>query len=368
MKDLLAEKLLARVLGWNSEDIARERPILQAMASLKYDEYQQFSPGMRFVESLALWLSQFRTTEERRTAYNWFRRRLIFCSSAEMTHLVTLVYPDHVRPHLIRKSAVAAGCREYQISKIVDSTEFQLRRRQTLFLGLSDGARIDVFRRSNPELSHEQVRPSHEIAPDRADKLAEDLRNDLSKVLGRPATEQDGRFRTLVLLDDFSASGISYVTRKDSGSYVGKIGSFFHSITKPGSAVARLVDPAETEILVVLYMATEKAIDHLRPLLDEMWGSVGIHCSLDPVYPLPEHSVIRKGDDPALDVLVQAYYDPAVETEHTARGGTDDVRYGFAGCGLPVILHHNTPNNSLSLLWAETDKVRALFPRVSRHK
>jgi len=47
------------------EDIGQERPFLQDMASFKCDNYQQYSPGMRFVESLALWLDQFRTREER---------------------------------------------------------------------------------------------------------------------------------------------------------------------------------------------------------------------------------------------------------------------------------------------------------------
>ena len=58
MRDALAERLLANVMAWSPTDVARERPILQALALLKYDEYQQFSPGMRFVESLALWLAQ----------------------------------------------------------------------------------------------------------------------------------------------------------------------------------------------------------------------------------------------------------------------------------------------------------------------
>jgi hypothetical protein len=61
MKEALAERLLATVMNWTPEDVANERPLLQAMAALKYDEYQQFAPGIRFVESLALWLRQFKT-------------------------------------------------------------------------------------------------------------------------------------------------------------------------------------------------------------------------------------------------------------------------------------------------------------------
>ncbi len=82
MRDALAERLLAEVMGWTPEDVARERPSLQAMAAYKYDEYQQFYPGMRFVESLALWLRQFTAGEERRIAYDFIRKRLVFCSSA----------------------------------------------------------------------------------------------------------------------------------------------------------------------------------------------------------------------------------------------------------------------------------------------
>ena len=68
MKDRLAEELLGKVMNWSPGEVASNLPPLQAIADYKYDEYQQFSPGMRFIESLALWLSQFATAEERITA------------------------------------------------------------------------------------------------------------------------------------------------------------------------------------------------------------------------------------------------------------------------------------------------------------
>jgi hypothetical protein len=52
MRDSLAEKLLVRVMGWDRNKVKAELPLVQVLASYKYDEYQQFSPGMRFVESL----------------------------------------------------------------------------------------------------------------------------------------------------------------------------------------------------------------------------------------------------------------------------------------------------------------------------
>jgi hypothetical protein len=69
--------------------------------------------------------------------------------------------------------------------------------------------------------------------------------------------------------------------------------------------------------------------------------------------------------------LSQKYFDPVLRDEHKAKGG--DPALGFGGCALPVVLHHNTPNNSVGLLWADTSerddgaKRRALFPRRERH-
>ena len=158
MREALAERLLATIMNWTPEDVANERPLLQAMAALKYDEYQQFAPGMRFVESLALWLRQFKTEAERRTAYNFVKKRLVFFSAAEIAHLVSIAYPDHIRPLLISRAAVSTGISERYVARIANGKDYKILRRQCLFLGLSDGARIDTFRRAtNAELSHEQI-------------------------------------------------------------------------------------------------------------------------------------------------------------------------------------------------------------------
>ena len=55
------------------------------------------------------------------------------------------------------------------------------------------------------------------------------------------------------------------------------------------------------------------------------------------------------------------------------------MKLGYGGCALPLILDHNTPNNSMPLLWAETvgspkvdgmaavPAMRPLFRRRQRH-
>jgi hypothetical protein len=352
-------------MEWSQEDVARERPILQAMAAYKYDEYQQFSPGMRFVESLALWLSQFKTVTERNLAYDFVKTRLVFRSTAEMNHLVRMAYPDQIRPTLIRKAAAEAGLGGWQVTKVARSQEFIALQRSCLFLGLSDGARIDVFRRYNGrDLSHEQVYPTYEISGGRAEVLIAKLRAALTQLSVPNAGT--AKFTTVVLIDDFSASGVSYL-RKEGDGYAGKIGKFFSYVSNPKNEISELIDIREAEFCILLYMATEQARSHLATHLKEMGAAIGVKCSIRIVEPLGEEIKLAAGQGEAMEPLIDGYYDNSIEDEHSEKGGAG-LKYGFAKCGLPLILSHNTPNNSLALLWAKTDAVRALFPRVTRHK
>lgn len=367
MKDALAERLLAEVMKWGPEDIARERPLLQALAAYKFDEYQQFSPGMRFVESFALWLSQFDTSEEKQVAYRLVTEKLVFVSTAEMNHLVTIAYHDHIRPILLKSVAKDNGLSQKHIARVATSQDFRVRQRQCLFLGLSDGSRIDTFRRVNRDsLTHEQVWQTYEISNQRADVLLTKLRADLGRLIGPDVRAEELKFRTLVLLDDFSASGISYLRREPDSSYDGKIAKFYHSLRDTETTVSKLVNLERLRIFIVLYIATEQARRHLQELAQEMLASLNVEFEIIVVYPLREGLRISPGQSLELDLLLGKYYDDAIETESTRKGGMD-LRYGFAGCGLPVILSHNTPNNSLGLLWMRTTIVRPLFPRISRH-
>lgn len=358
MKDVLAEKLLAQVLGWLPEDVARERPLLQAMATFKYDEYEQYSPGMRFVESLALWLSQFEV-EDRRIAYDFIRKRLVFCSAREMNHLVETAYPDFIRPILLNNVAADSTLNRYHVGKVASSEAFKRSQRQTLFLGLSDGARIDAYRRANRELNHEQIWQTHELAPKRVDELLEKLKVHVGAE----------SFRTIVLLDDFSASGSSYFTLKEDGSSSGKIAKFLRSVTNAEDPLQKLLHADGVDLIILIYIATEKAIEHLTTSLSKVTYHGINNIRVETVQRIPQAiSIIRNNQD-AFGPLIEKYYDHEVHDIHMKRGGTEDARFGYADCGLPVVLHHNSPNNSLALLWSYEDReIRGLFPRVQRHR
>ena len=370
MRDRLAEQLLARVLKWTNEDAARERPVIQALATYKYDEYQQFSAARRFIESLALWLHQFSTVEERHTAYEFIKTRLIFCSSAEMYHLVEMAYSDHIRPILIER-CVAGGADRYRPSVVAERTDFKVRQRQCLFLGLSDGARIDTFRRANtPTLNHEQIWQTHELSNERVTKLLGKLDEHLVQIVGRQTRPDERQFRTLVLLDDFSASGTSYYALPATEPPGGKVAHFFKNICCGGPA-SKLVNMADLEVFILLYMATEQALAHLRVAAKETWGKRNIPCIVDTVQVLSNDVRIQRGGSEPINHLIDnpQYYDQTIYDSHMQKGETPDARYGYGDCGLPLVLHHNTPNNSVALLMSYEDKTfRGLFPRIQRHK
>jgi hypothetical protein len=368
MKDALAEKLLAHILDWSAEDVARERPILQAMAAYKYDSYEQFSPGMRFVESLARWLSQFEKAD-RQVAYDFIKSRLVCCSAQEMTHLVETAYPDHIRPKLLQMVAQEQSLNPHHIGTIADTIAFRSRQRQCLFLGLSDGARIDSFRRANRDLDHEQIWQTHDLSAPRVKELVEKVSVQVRKIRGDSGDTAEYRFRTIVLLDDFSASGSSYYMPKPDGTVGGKIAKFFNGIMNPEDDLAGLVDAIAFDVYVLLYMATEQAMDHLRDYSQKLWGTQNVRCTVQAIQHLPPTIKMTRTSDDPFRSLIEKYYDHSIFDLHIEKGGAPDAKYGYADCGLPVVLHHNTPNNAIALLWSYDDRaVRGLFPRVQRHK
>jgi hypothetical protein len=368
VKEELAEALLAKVMGWGAAEVAQQRAVLQDLAHYKYDEYQQFGPGQRFIESLALWLRQFDPGVARTAAYQFVRHRLVFISNAEMDHLVASAFPTIIRPWLIEKAARESGIPRHQVKKIANAEAYRRLLRQTLFLGLSDGAHTDRFRRANREISNEQIWHAYDFSAEKASDFARKLKKDLTELLGRESTDHETKYRAVCLLDDFTASGRTYL-REEDGQANGKIAKIYTKLKDPGSEYAGFVAQDEVDLLIVIYVAAEQAVVHLTYELPRLLA-LDAGRVLYVVHRLPGETRVESPDDRAFIDLVEddRYFDTSADDEHGAIGG-ESVRYGFAGCRLPIVLSHNTPNNSLFLLWAEAGyRVRGLFPRVSRHR
>lgn len=366
MKDIYAERLLARIMEWDPAQVQAEQRRLQLLAQYKYDEYQRFRPGRRFIESLALWLRQFKSKAERHAAYAFVVNRLIFLSRRESTHLVQMMYPDVIVPEIINHVSHAAGIPSHQVAKICRHPEFTNLQMRSLFLGLSDGARTDELRRFNPVISNEQIWHAYELSDEKAAEMHKDLNKRMK--------QQNQTFRLVWLLDDFSGSGRSYIRLDDDGkTYKGKIKKVYEKLFGDKEK-SKIIDIENYQVYVVLYLATSIAKRHIDECAATFAKESGFRApivrvihTLDDAVSLNETNPIDKAFLELVDK--DDYYDPTAHDENTKKGGTVDVKRGFAGCALPLVLSHNTPNNSVFLLWgSEQHSTTGLFPRVTRHK
>ena len=365
MNESLLGRLFATIMNWDAETVSQERPNLELLAKHKYNFYQNFFPGMRFIESLAYWLDQFETLEERNCAYEFIKKRLIYISNDELEHFVSIAYQDHINRILIKLTAEEIDIPIWEIRRIINSKEYELMRRQTIFLGLSDGAHMDLFRRSNPVLSHEQILRSHEISEDRAQDMLKELEKSITIILSKKPSSNEVKFRNVFLLDDFSASGLSYL-RIENGEYKGKIANFFNNACDYNGKIYDMFDHSKLYIGLMLYISTEKAIKKLRMKCKKMFKDVNF--SINAVYILSDSIKINEEDNKDIIKIMEKYYDSSIETKSYHVGKMEKPWFGFDECCLPLILNHNTPNNSVPILWFDQNcKYRGLFPRVSRH-
>lgn len=365
MNQNLALRILSEIMRWDADRAREEFAWLRLMSRLKYDGYRDYLAGARFIESLADWLQQFEPSE-RESAYQFVRHHLVYLGPAEIQHLVELAYSDTIQPRLLQAVAEQLQIPTYRVWSEPDAIRtYKTLLRKTLFLGLSDGARIDTFRRVNTGvISNEQVVLAPQINDSKWRSLLGDLRNELQ--------DESARFAFVYLLDDFTASGATLL-RPENGEWKGKLPRFWVDTR----SIAETHFEPNWVLGIHHYIATHRASSAIEQAHTAMLETAGpekcfqrVEFSFGTVLPsdLPIDAD-RYGD---FMPLIKKYYDPAIETKHTEVGGSD-VRLGFAECALPVVLEHNTPNNSIALLWAETDgadghhAMRPLFRRRQRH-
>lgn len=376
MRNDIAQALMLNVLeGASFEEIDDARKYFQNMAKYKYDDYQQYYPGMRFIERFALWLNQF-DDDDKKAALEFVRHKLIFISQSEMNLLVASSFPDVIREHLVRDVATQNSEPEYKVAKILASDEYKKLLRQSLFCGMSDGAKIEYFRRSNAgRISHEQIYLTHELSEERAGKMKEKLVEDLKKRLGvDEVPKADQKFKRVFLLDDFSASGTSYLKfsiKNGVKEGKGKIAAFYKSIFQ-NESLKEAFDLDQLKVYVILYLCTEQAKNQIEQNFTELKNLYNHKPELICIHVIPNTDKLSEFRDADVINLCNKdkYYDSEeLEDEHTRQGG-NNVKFGFGDCALPLILFHNTPNNTVPLLWAydESEKFKGLFPRIPRHK
>ena len=274
-----------------------------------------------------------------------------------MRHLVSLMVRDRVPKVLQRLVAEQLKVPWYRIAAVRETTAFRRATRASLFLGLSDGARIDQFRRNDATLSNEQFAMNYELSEPRVRSMLKELRKDLD--------DPTATFDHVFLVDDFAGSGRT-ILRPGTGEPVdGRLVRFVDD------TLSKLSGESCPRIFICLYLATDLALRHIRSMIETYpeppWSAdkvpevIAVMTLGDRIRLLHDRSDEGYDTDRSFDVLLHEYYDERVQDEHKKV-----VVHGYSDCGLPLVLPHNTPNNSVYLLW-ERERTLALFPRFERH-
>lgn len=378
MNSNLANQLLASIMNWDAQTLASERAALEFMGSMKYDAYDRYMPGMRFMSSLVQWLNGIEPAD-RDKAFKFIKERLVFISSTQMNYLVDLLYDSKIRPSLLDTATKETGMPSYMRSSKVVRERFEIEKRSSLIIGLSDGAHTDILRHS-AQFNNEQVLTNYYPDGKKLKDMLDDLRkDDKLKGLDKPY------FHRIFLIDDFTASGKSFIRfDQEDGKYHGKLKKIIEelctrSYVEKGQKIEHLsylLDPNQEKIQIdILFcIATEKARDYIEDSLkaylkSEEWQykvSFTVH-----IVQLLEEKLSNeiKADKEFVDVLKkeQHFVKEAVLSKSYHVGKDDEPWLGFDECALPVVLAHNTPNNSLPIIWQDAERFHGLFPRISRH-
>ena len=178
---------------------------------------------------------------------------------------------EEEKPHLVLLDLMPRGSDGIElmnrILKTTDTPEFARTRRRSLFLGLSDGARIDEFRRSNRDLSNEQVYATYEVAGPRLAEMRSQLPNDQKEDPSDPI-----QFELVFLLDDFAGSGKS-ILRERNGTFGGRLQRFSELLRMDAQEEASVFSGPQTEIHICLYVATQQAVDQLTQSIEDSTAS-----------------------------------------------------------------------------------------------
>lgn len=377
MNSNLANQLLASIMKWDAQTLASERAALEFMGSMKYDAYDRYMPGMRFMSSLVQWLNDIEE-EDRDEAYKFIKEKLVFISSTQMNYLMDLLYDSKIRPVLLDMATTETGMPSYKRSSNVVHNRFEIEKRSALVVGLSDGAHTDILRRS-AGFSNEQVLTNYYPDGKKLKDMLDELRKD-----DKLKSIEIPYFRRIFLIDDFTASGKSFIRYDESnGKYHGKLKKIIDELCTRGydekgqkiEHLSYLLNPEQKiQIDILFCIATERAKTSIKDNLDDYLKSVGWQDKVEfniHIVQLLEDKLSNdiKSDNDLVKIIKKDKYfvEECVISKSYKVGKNDSPWLGFDECALPVVLAHNTPNNSLPIIWQDAERFHGLFPRISRH-
>jgi hypothetical protein len=320
------------------------------MAEYKYDSYEVYSTSRRFLPSLLGWLGQFHTRDEIETALT-IVHKLLFLSRKEMQELSRVVY-QNILFEMLDEIIRVGNLRPFDYPAAYKRLDRFLEK--CVFIGMSDGAQMDYFRRHGEgKIKNDQALPYY--------KADEEEKRSHSKA------------KYAFLLDDMCGSGITFLRAEKarSGKVVtGQLPRFINRWLRFASFDAiyccpYLITERGFKRLTKLTSGSKRIIDRTRRFRFKiLYGMI-----------IPEkYSILNKGNELFNSVerkrvksLCERYYDPTTEDAHTRKGG--GCKFGFGKTGIFLVRYNNAPNNTPSIIWhANPARDRtALFRRLARH-
>ncbi|MFI7020003.1 hypothetical protein [Streptomyces sp. NPDC050164] len=286
---------------------------LDVLAEAKFDSYERYPRLTGFWEALTGWLRQAEPGD-RVGMLRWLAGNLLFVSR-DQVHSLLRVFAGEWLMTRSMELAVRHGC------------DLETELSGTAVCALSDGVPLGTVRRLIADLTHRQ------------------FFSDAALLDGFGST-----LRHLVLIDDFSGTGKSLAhAPADAG------GAPFGRVPDACRFLRGLADPASrgAVVSVVLLMASTAAVRHLNAILP------ALGCALHVTQVLDSHP------DAAMRSWSRRYL--GISPDSTVK---TQINAGYRMGDLPVVLSHNTPNDSFALLWAARDSGdrtwRPLFPRFDR--
>ncbi len=88
MRFELAKQYLTQLMGWDDIEARNELQEVDLMSDIKYNSYDQYMPGIKFIGNFYLWLSQFDNLDDRKRMYGFVKKYIIYINSNQISHLI----------------------------------------------------------------------------------------------------------------------------------------------------------------------------------------------------------------------------------------------------------------------------------------
>lgn len=292
------------------------------MSSSPFQSYRLFDNKNTFYSCKEKWLSQFDKVEAS-VMTEFLLNNLLYIQDIDIEQCTKCL------DHYIQMTAYSFG-----LIKKVQSFDYE----HSVLFGLSDGARLDLVRYFSNQFQNHQFSQEIEISLSR-----------VSRIL-----KKTNYCNSIILLDDFSGSGISYL-RYEENQWKGKLIRFYHDALQP------LKQYRKMQIFLVPYYATAKSVNYLNTALPQAIKDDDICWILSPMHYVPTYSV-----DSRIETIMQRLYQSFPINDFNYNIGKHNKPFlGFNETGTCLVMQHNTPNNTFPILWHGPN---ALFPRKQRHR